>query len=414
MMAVLAAAAAMSGSDFALRSGDRVVFYGDSITEQQRYSAYIEAYVRARLPGLKISFIGAGWAGDTIYGGSEYWDESGGAIDERIAKDIAPRKPTLVTVMLGMNDAYYSPFKQEWLDTFIKDYGSMLDKMKKAAPKARFCLLSPSPWDDFTRPPSFPASVKGEGGYNASLVRYGRAIKEEAAKRKHEFVDVNEGMADALAKAAKEDKETAQQLISDWIHPDWPGALVMAAVMLESWKAPKDVTRVDVDFASGKASAQGAEVNILSGNAWMQRDFALPFPYDPTDKASALGAKSVGLSEKLDVQTLTVKGLKPGTWRLRIGGKTVLDASSDSFANGVSLAGIKTPMRDRSLEVLALVKIKNRLQQARWREVERHALGRFAAADQAVTAMQRLEADVIKQIQAAAKPRWVEWSLSQD
>lgn len=408
----MAAAAVASSGGFALKSGDRVLFYGDSITEHQRYSAYVEAFVRTRMPGLRVSFIGAGWAGDTIYGGSQYWDESGGGIDERIRKDVAPRNPTVITVMLGMNDAYYSPFKQEWLDTFINDYRSMLDLMAKAAPKARFTLLSPSPWDDITRPPSFPASVKGEGGYNATLVKYGEAIGREAAARKMGFIDVNGGMCRALSAAASEDKVTAQQLISDWIHPDWSGALTMAAVILEGWNAPKEVTQVEIDLREGTAQAKGAQIKDLEGFQWRQMDMALPFPYDLSDKAAALAARSVSISEKLDVQTVVIKGLKEGSWRLRVDDKTVLVATAEAFERGVSLAGIQTPMRERSLEVLRLVKMKNRLQQARWREVERQTLGRFEEAGQAVRAMIRLEDDVIRQMKAVASPRWSVWSLS--
>jgi lysophospholipase L1-like esterase len=413
-MVALAAAAAVAASmgEFALKQGDRVVFYGDSITEHQRYSAYVEAFVRTRLPKLNISFIGAGWAGDTVLGGSPYWSESGGPIQERIQKDVAPRRPTLITVMLGMNDAYYSPYKQEWMDQFMKDYRTMLDLMTKAAPQARFTLLSPSPWDDFTRPPSFPPSVKGEGGYNASLALYGKAIESEAAARQHGFIDVNAGLADALIKAAAEDRETAQKLISDWIHPDWPGALSMAAVMLRGWNAPPNVTHVEIDLATARGKAQGAKVRGIESRQWEQQDLCLPFPYDPSDRSFSLAARSSGLAESLDRQTLKVKGLPDGTWRLRIDGIQILDASSLAFGEGISLSGFKTPMRGRSLEILELVKLKNRLQQARWREVERGALGSFAEARGAVRAMTKLEEGVVRQIRAITSPRWSRWTLT--
>lgn len=37
-------------ADFFIRDGDRVVFLGDSITEQRLYATYIEAYTLARYP----------------------------------------------------------------------------------------------------------------------------------------------------------------------------------------------------------------------------------------------------------------------------------------------------------------------------------------------------------------------------
>lgn len=402
----------MAANEFALKDGDRVLFYGDSITEQQRYSSYVEAYVRTRFPSMKISFMGAGWAGDTAKGGNIYWDESGGAIEDRVAKDVAPRNATHISVMLGMNDAYYSPFNPEWMGWFLNDYRQMLNLMQKATPKAKFTLLSPSPWDDFTRAPSFTAGVKGEGGYNATLVKYGEAIEVEAKERGFGFIDVNKGMREAMTRAAKADPENATKLISDLIHPDWPGALVMAAVMLEGWDAPKDISHVTIDLDNGTASGTGAKIKAITDYSWMQQDDSLPFPYDPTDKVSALAADSVDLASKLNAQTVTVRGLTPGIWRLRIAGKTVLDAPADDFAKGVSLSRIKTPMREKSLEVLRLVKMKNRMQHARWRDIERPTLTGFTTSDQALKSMVKLEGEVIKKVQTITEPVWVEWSLS--
>ncbi len=406
-------AAAITLDQFVLKEGDRVLFYGDSITEQQRYSAYIEAYVRTRFPARKISFMGAGWAGDSAKGGSIYWDESGGAIEDRAAKDVAPRRATHITVMLGMNDAYYSPFNAEWLGGFLNDYRHMLDLMHKAAPSARFTLLSPSPWDDYTRPPSFTAGVKGEGGYNATLIKYGEAIEAEAKAKGYGFIDVNKGMREAMVLAAKTDPNEATKLIPDWIHPDWPGALVMAAVMLEGWQAPSDVFHTVIDLDKATASGTGAKIKEISDHSWKQQDDSLPFPYDPADKASALAADSVELGRKLDSQSVTVKGLAPGMWRLRIQGKTVLDASAEAFAKGVSLSGRSTPMREKSLEVLRLVRLKNRLQQARWRDVERPTGKDYQKSAAAIKGMISLEEEVIQKIRALAKPAWSEWSLSQ-
>jgi lysophospholipase L1-like esterase len=86
---------------FALRDGDRVLFYGDSITEQRLYTTFVEEYVTTRFPRLRIRFIPAGWAGDRVSGGA------GGCVDERLRRDVIAEKPTVVTIMLGMNDGGY-------------------------------------------------------------------------------------------------------------------------------------------------------------------------------------------------------------------------------------------------------------------------------------------------------------------
>ena len=53
--------------EFAFRDGDRVLFLGDSITEQKLYTTYIEAYAVTRFPKLKLAFANRGWGGDTAW-----------------------------------------------------------------------------------------------------------------------------------------------------------------------------------------------------------------------------------------------------------------------------------------------------------------------------------------------------------
>ncbi len=71
---------------FALRDGDTVVFYGDSITAQHLYTRYAEEFVLTRYPKLHVRFLNAGVPGDTTYGGYA------GATAERIQKDVVPFK----------------------------------------------------------------------------------------------------------------------------------------------------------------------------------------------------------------------------------------------------------------------------------------------------------------------------------
>src|SRR5205809_6270511 len=91
---------------FALRDCDRVVFYGDSITDQRLYTTFAETYVVTRFPRLDVSFVHSGWGGDRVTGGG------GGPIDLRLRRDVFAYKPTVMTIMLGMNDGSYRAFDQ--------------------------------------------------------------------------------------------------------------------------------------------------------------------------------------------------------------------------------------------------------------------------------------------------------------
>ncbi len=75
------------------KDGDRVVFFGDSITHKGMYLYNVYDYYLTRFPQAKIRFMNAGVSGDNA-----------GACQDRFTVDVADRKPTHVAVMFGMND----------------------------------------------------------------------------------------------------------------------------------------------------------------------------------------------------------------------------------------------------------------------------------------------------------------------
>src|SRR5438270_8532360 len=112
LLVSLMAVSAWAEDSFYLKSGDRVVFYGDSITDQRLYTTFVETFVVTRFPTLDVTFTHSGWGGDRVGGGG------GGPVDLRLQRDVFPYHPTVVTIMLGMNDGSYRPFDQTLFDTF--------------------------------------------------------------------------------------------------------------------------------------------------------------------------------------------------------------------------------------------------------------------------------------------------------
>ena len=50
----------------AMKKGDRVLFYGDSITEQRYWAVAVETYVRTRCPELPVKFVNSAVGGATV------------------------------------------------------------------------------------------------------------------------------------------------------------------------------------------------------------------------------------------------------------------------------------------------------------------------------------------------------------
>src|SRR5919199_4307015 len=130
---------------FYLKNGDRVVFYGDSITDQRLYTTFVESYAVTRFPALNVSFVHSGWGGDRVSGGG------GGPIDVRLERDVIAYRPTVVTIMLGMNDASYRAYDPNVFNTYAGGYRHIVETLKSALPGVRLTLIQPSPFDDVTR-----------------------------------------------------------------------------------------------------------------------------------------------------------------------------------------------------------------------------------------------------------------------
>ncbi len=269
-------------SSFHLKDGDRVVFYGDSITDQRLYTTFTETFVVTRFPKLNVQFVHSGWGGDRVGGGG------GGPIAQRLERDVFAYKPTVMTIMLGMNDASYRPFDQAIFDTYSKGYESIVNSVKQTLPGIRLTLIQPSPFDDVAQPPRF------EGGYNQVLVRYGEFVKELAAKQGAGVADLNTGVVAALEKSKAKDPEQAKKIIPDRVHPGPSGHLLMAAELLKAWKAPSTVTDVAIDLPSTvKATATRVTDLQFEGKiTWTQADDALPLPIDLNDPVMALAVNA--------------------------------------------------------------------------------------------------------------------------
>lgn len=217
---LLAGVSALAQSAFYLKPNDRVVFFGDSITDQRLYTTFAETYAVTRFPKANYTFTHSGWGGDRVTGGG------GGPIDVRLWRDVLPYNPTVVTIMLGMNDGRYRAFDPAIFEEFDKGYRQIVSRLKRQLPGVRITVIQPSPYDDVTRAPLF------EGGYNAVLRRYGSFLKELAGSESLFWSDMNTSVVEALTKANQANPTEAAKLIPDRVHPGPAGHLLMAKALL--------------------------------------------------------------------------------------------------------------------------------------------------------------------------------------
>jgi lysophospholipase L1-like esterase len=344
-----ALSSAQSAPRFYLKNNDTVVFYGDSITEQNYYNQWVELYTVTRFPAMRIHFYGAGVGGDRVTGGS------GGPIDERLARDVFSHHPTVVTVMLGMNDGSYRAHDDQVQTTYANGYQNLLESIHAHAPGVRVTLLGPSPFDDVTRAPRFP------GGYNAVMEQFSGLDRGLARKFDDSFVDLNAPVVAVLEKANALDPLVARLLLPDRVHPETLVHWVMAAALLEGWNAPALVSSVTIDAVGGSAAiAENASVEKIERNPdglrWTETEQALPLAFSRDNAGQALLLQLTDIQHLLNQEQLRVTGLSYGQYALKIDDTSVGTFSSAELSAGINLADYGTPMRAQSQRVGWLVR----------------------------------------------------------
>ncbi len=339
-------AAVTTAQSFALKDGETVVFYGDSITAQRHYTRDVEEFVLTRYPQMHIRFVNAGVPGDTAAGGYA------GSMAERVARDVKPYEPGMVTVMLGMNDGGWGYGSPDQIDAdFETRYSALLRAIRQAAPDAALTLISPTPYDETTHGTEFP-------GYSKMVDRLAGDVSSIAAQMQAPggtpvlFADFHRSVLSALERAKTQDPQLAPLLIPDRIHPAETSHWVMAATLMRAWHVDPVVSSVELRAADATVIASGrTTVTELKKSTdaleWTQLDEVLPLPLDFNNALTALLLQISDIGD-VDRQMLRVDGLGPGKYELRIDGKSVAVFARDELQRGVNLALYKTPMLEQA------------------------------------------------------------------
>ncbi|MFA5263026.1 MAG: SGNH/GDSL hydrolase family protein [Opitutaceae bacterium] len=332
-------------SAFALRDGDRVVFYGDSITSDGGYARFVEAYTRSHYPQWNLRFYNAGVGGDKVSGG---W---AGNIGVRLERDVIRLKPTVVTIMLGMNDGGYKKFDPATLATYAEGYRALVAKLKEALPGVRLYFIRSTPFDDIARAPNF------DPGYNEALRQLSDFVSAFGKEQQVPVVDFGSSLENGIRAVCQENKELAKQVISDRVHPGTAGHFLMGATLLRAWNAPALVARVAIDAKSKTVTAaENTVVSALSVEGgkvtWTELDRSLPLPVNFGENANTqLAHMAKADLESLSVEPLVITGLKSGRYELRIDDTSVGTFTDAELAKGVNLGVCDTPMLWQALRV---------------------------------------------------------------
>ena len=321
LLLLLSPVRADEATPFFLHDGDTVVFYGDSITEQQHYGRDIETYVLTRYPSWHIKFINSGWTSDLVTGGK------GGSVQTRLKRDVLPYHPTVVTILLGMNDGEYTRFQQSSYDAYTAGLTYLVNKLRQQIPGVRLTLLSPTFYDE-----DAPGS-RHFHGYNAVMLKFRDFVKTLGGQENILAVDLNAPLAEATQMGRRHDPHFT--LVPDGVHPNEAGHLIIAAALLKAWQASSVPTKISLDPA--------APVSATT-----------PLPWPLPAKAAPAFAVSP-LPGALNFFRAQADGLKGDNYDLLVDGKRVRTFSRQALISGVDLTQIPLPQNAQAAQAREIV-----------------------------------------------------------
>ncbi len=352
--AVLMLLAAQASNAGLVSPGDRVVFLGDSITEQRMHTRYVMNYFALRYPGYSITFRNAGWTGDSAGNGLA-----------RLERDVLSLKPDVVTICFGMNDGGVKPIEEATRRRFLDSMSPLVARLKEAG--VRVALLTPGIVDPDQNCPWQPH--ERIASYNPTLRVLADDVLALARRERIPAFDLHALMMDVQTRAKAADP--AFTMIPDAVHPSAPGQAVMAYAMLKALGCDDQASSLSIDAATGKVlSADRCRVSglkVTSGSVrFIRADSALPVVFD---EAAEQIFSLLPFTRDFNQYTLRVTGLAAGEWALRVQGEQVGSFAAAQLAEGVQLAESSGPWRKLGERVNALSKQQEDLYFTRWRRV---------------------------------------------
>jgi putative heme-binding domain-containing protein len=248
-----AGSAAEPTTPFELKTGDRVVFLGDTLMEREQAQGWLELMLTTRFPERDVTFRNLGWSADTPSGDSrlglsllQAGHEPAGEGWAQLVKQIEEAKPTVVFVGYGMANSFDGT---PGLEKFETSYDRLLDTLEKSSPGVRLVLLSPLPHE--TLGPPWPATES----HNAELAAYARVISKAAVAHHARYIS----LFDLLRARA----HVPAQLTVNGIHASSAGYRVIAETIEDQLFGP-----ASPGAWRTSAQADGLRQTIQRKNEW--------------------------------------------------------------------------------------------------------------------------------------------------
>jgi lysophospholipase L1-like esterase len=317
---------------FTLKDGDRVVFLGNSIFENEFQYGYLELALTTRFADKGITFRNLGWTGDNVWGEARSTYTNPPTPYEHLMEDITKAAPTVVLLAYGGVEAQEG---QAGVAHFKEGLNKLIDKIEALG--SQTVLLS-------TIPVVSSDTAQHIDSRNADLELYSKAISDVATQRGKRFIDIYTPVLNTSKKA---------DIIENTVHLNETGYYYLADVLEKALGLPSD--RETSMITISKPTPYSSNVKILTDSKdnnviarFVAADKYLPLPFPQA--SSWVGN---------DANVVRIVGLKKGYYTLTAGNEQVATASAKEWEKGVEIK--QGPQFEQSARIREMIIRKNEL-----------------------------------------------------
>jgi len=203
-----------------LVKGDRIVFLGDSITQQgggpKGYVTLVRNTLDVRVSGLGIETVNAGISGNKVPD-----------LQQRLQKDVLDKKPTIVFIYIGINDVWHYKKQPNGelaggtpKDKYEEGLRDIIARIRAAGARPIICT-----------PSVIGEKTDGSNEYDKMLDEYSDISRNVAKDAAVQLLDLHRAFRDA-EKAKNTANRPSGVLTGDGVHLNDAGNALVAAQML--------------------------------------------------------------------------------------------------------------------------------------------------------------------------------------
>jgi lysophospholipase L1-like esterase len=294
---------------FELLNGDRVVFLGNSLFENDLQYGYLEFVLTTRWPNRNITFRNLGWTGDTVWGEARSYISPPTTYDLLI-EQLTKAQPTVVFIAYG---ALESLDGEQGLSRFKEGLNKLMDKIDQLG--AKTILLTPIPVME-------AGSAEDIGNRNAKLELYASAIAKMADERGKPYVNIYTPLLE---------KNKTTKLSDNGFHLNETGYYYLASTIEKELGLDSRTETASIDLPKEVVDAT-VTMKVLD---WGKKNNKLTFTVNETLLPLPLPRQGGEVAEKTHI--LKISGLKPGLYTLSADDFQVVTASAKQWKEGVDI-----------------------------------------------------------------------------